>query len=612
MMSTTDAYQPMLQTEVNYEPDQGIKKLTTLTFTDFFVFILIFISATVLMTEEKEKNLFNIIKSTKNGQLQTILAKTATLFSALVIICLLFYGMNFLYYFITVGYGNVFSSIQSLPILMYSILKINILTYFLVFFISKIITLFLIAMIIFFFAVRFHHSGEIVTAVLILLLVSVLLDKGVDLHSPFNLLKAFHFLNLIDTNEIYRVYGNLQFGALLFEKITILMILQISAILCLSALTVLQYLNMNIHAKDYSRWVKLSNIPILKNTIFHRVFHFESFKLLFSNRAGMLIILFGLLLVFLYQHQNFNLSLNEAFYKNYMDVLSGDFTHDKEVLIQNAVNEYEQADNELAKIKHLVDTGVLSIVEGNQAAMPYEDVLATREMFMQVQEQYEYVKEHTEASFVYDSGYHKLFRTGNAINENDIYLFIVTALSLPGLFIMEYKTGMIHILRATKAGRKKTIKNKIKISMLMGTLLFFISVIAEIMSVNQMYGMANLSCSVTSIPYFEHMPHGITIWQYMILFYVIRYLSYSMLILLTVDIALIQKNLVYAFVSTTGIFLMPIIFHALGFLQTGIIPFMNLSWMMNNIFRMIWLPVIVMTAIFLYNDILRRWEWYCE
>lgn len=606
--NTTDAYQKMLSTKVNFELDHGVKKLISLTFTDYFVLILIFILATILMSEEKEKNLFAIIRTTKNGQVQTILAKIATLFCVLFIVCLLFYGMNFLYYFVTIGYGNVFSTIQSLPIFIYSTFKVNIMIYFLVFFASKILTLFLIAMIMFCLAVSLQHSVEVVSGVIVILLFSFLLDKGIDIHSPFNLLKALHFLNLLDTNEIYRIYHNLQFGPFLFEKASILIILQSMAVFCLLILSVWRYSKMNMKSKNYLIWTKLSNIHILKNMKFHRVFQFETFKLLFSNQVWIIFILFVLFLGFHYRHQNFNLSLNEAFYKNYMDVLSGDLTDDKEAMIQNTIKEYEQADNELTKIANLIETGALSIAEGNLAAMPYEDVLATREMFMRVQEKYEYVKEHCDASFVYDSGYQKLLRIGNVINENDIYLLIVTALSIPGLFIMEYKTGMIHILNATKQGRKKTIKNKIMISMLIAAFLFIISVIAEIMSAYQMYGMENLTRSIISIPYFKHWPPAITIWQYMILFYCVRYLSYAMLVLFIVDIALIQKNFVYAFVSTAGIFLMPIIIHLCGFQQMMIFPFMNLSSMQSNVFYLIWIPIIAIIMIFLYNDIMKRWE----
>ena len=144
--------------------------------------------------------------------------------------------------------------------------------------------------------------------------------------------------------------------------------------------------------------------------------------------------------------------------------------------------------------------------------------------------------------------------------------------------------------------------------MLIAAFLFIISVIAEIMSAYQMYGLENLTRSIISIPYFKHWPPAITIWQYMILFYCVRYLSYAMLVLVIVDIALIQKKFVYAFVSTAGILLMPIIIHLCGFQQMMIFPFMNLSSMQSNVFYLIWIPIIAIIMIFLYNDIVKRWE----
>lgn len=606
---TTNAYESMKGTKVDFEMDKGMEKFTSVTITDFFVLILIFIIATILITEEKEKNLFTIIKSTKNGGMMTILSKITSLFLLVSVISILFYGMNFLYYFFTIGYGNMATTIQSMEMFILSTLKINIGCYLLLFFISKILILFFISCIMFYFTVKFDNSSESIIGIVIILLIDFLFFKGIDLSSNINLLKSFNLISLIDVNNAYSIYDNLQLGSILFEKTFILLILQGIFVVIFLILTIIKYLrSMSITTKDSIILSKLQNIKIFKNIKLSNIFTFETYKLLFTNKVLIIIILFALFLGFNYKNQNFRLSFNESFYKNYMDVLRGDLTLEKETMILNTKNEYIEAEEQLSKIKELMDSGELSIIEGNYAMMSYEDILATREMFMRIEDKYKYIKEHSNAKFVYDTGYNKLFRIDNKMNENDIYLLVVTIISLLGLFTMEYKTGFIHILNATKKGRKITARNKVIATIFIGTIIYAISVIPEIMFTLKTYGLDNLSSSITSLSYFESLPAFITILEYLIIFYIARYVSYIMIILLIEYIALKLKNYVFAFITASSVLLIPFLLNILKFTKTLPFPLINLSWIIGEFQRIIFIPIIVIASIFLYNSILKRLE----
>lgn len=606
---TTNAYKEMFGTNINYEIDKGIDKVTAISITDFFVVIMIFIFSTILITEEKEKNLFTIIKSTKNGQTETIVAKITSLLLGVLLVSLIFYGMNFVYYAITIGYGNLSSTIQSLPIFMLSTLKVNILEYLLLFFSSKLLILFLIGIIMFYFSVQFNNSTSSITGITILILISFLLTESIDVNSSINLLRSFNLINLVNTNTIYEIYGNLQLGNLLFEKSSILLILQFVFIVLFISLSIFKYLkSMNITLKENIILSKLKKFKIFKKIQFNRVFAFEFYKLLFTNKALLIVIIFLGFLGFNYKNQSFNLSFNEAFYKGYMDVLKGDLTEEKESMILNTKREYDEAEAKIDEISELYKKGELTFSQANYAKMPYEDILATKELFSRIEEKYEYIKENPHAKFVYDTGYNKLLRINNQVNENDIYLLIVTIISLLGLFIMEYKTGFIHILNATIKGRNKTAKQKILVSVILCTFIYIISIIPEILGTLKMYGMDNLSSSIISLTYFKGLPASITILEYMILFYITRYISYIMIVLLIEFIALKLKNLVFAFTITTVMLFIPIILDVLNFVKINGFPFMNLSWIATHTFSIICLPSIVIITIFLYNNILKRLE----
>ena len=80
-----------------------------------------------------------------------------------------------------------------------------------------------------------------------------------------------------------------------------------------------------------------------------------------------------------------------------MDILSGDLTPEKEVLIQNTIEEYTRANEGLSAINERIEKGEISNIEGRMLSQPYEDILATREIFNRIEEKYDYIKENPKA-----------------------------------------------------------------------------------------------------------------------------------------------------------------------------------------------------------------------
>lgn len=145
---TAKNYEKMLNTRLEFVPSKGINSFTKMGITDIFIVLLIFVISTIIIYEEREKNLFLLIKSTKNGRYKTILAKIFVMFIVILAITLILYAINFVYYAITIGYGNLNASLQSINTFIYSTLQISIGGYIALFFITKITIFFIISLII--------------------------------------------------------------------------------------------------------------------------------------------------------------------------------------------------------------------------------------------------------------------------------------------------------------------------------------------------------------------------------------------------------------------------------------------------------------------------------
>lgn len=145
---TAKNYEKMLDTKLKFIPAKGIDSFTEMGTTDIFIVLLIFVISTIIIYEEREKNLFPLIKSTKNGRCKTILAKIFVMFIVILAISLTLYTINFVYYAITIGYGDLNANLQSINSFIYSTLQISIGGYIALFLITKIIIFFIISLII--------------------------------------------------------------------------------------------------------------------------------------------------------------------------------------------------------------------------------------------------------------------------------------------------------------------------------------------------------------------------------------------------------------------------------------------------------------------------------
>lgn len=607
---TATIYKTMLNTKVNYEIGTSVEKISSVNITDFLILILIFILSTIIITEEKEKNLLTIIKITKNGKSKTIITKIISLLISSLLIYILFYGINIIYYFKTLGYGDLTTSIQSISYLSLSTLKVNIYEYLIILFASKYTFIFLVATITFYLSID-GNNNENILKLCILIIINILIYKNIEITSNINILKSFNLINLLNTEDLFKTYTNLRLYNIIVPKTSTLLTLELVTIVYFIIGSIIKYLkNTQTIVKENKILLKIKKFKITKNLKFNNIFSFEIYKLLIINKSLIIIILFITFTIINYKNQNYSLSSNEMYYKNYMEILNGPLTKEKERLIENTLKEYEKAKEEINKINEKREKGEISHLNAMILSQPYEEILSTEKVFTKVENKYKYLKNNPKASFVYDTGYNKLFRINKTINEYDIYLIIITIIVILNCFIMEYKTGFINILNTTKNSRTRTATAKVLVTITICTFIYIISIIPEIMETHKMYGTYGILSSITSLETFKNLPKGISILLYLIYHYLTRYISYILIILIIENISLKLKNTIFTFITSLFILILPYILNKLNLYKTNIFPLLNPSIIGENIINTIIIPIIVILDIFLYNKITKRLEWY--
>ncbi len=100
-------YSGLLGKNIRWMPSKSLKISMESVWTDLLLILSVLLFSGNLIFAEKDKKLFYITRSTKNGRLQSGIAKIAALFVHCRFITILFYGMNLIYAKSLIGFGNI-------------------------------------------------------------------------------------------------------------------------------------------------------------------------------------------------------------------------------------------------------------------------------------------------------------------------------------------------------------------------------------------------------------------------------------------------------------------------------------------------------------------------
>lgn len=579
---TAKQYEKMLPTKIDYQPAKGIECFTKMGITDILMILFIFIISSIMVLEEKQKNLLMLIKSTKEGRIKTMVGKIIVMGLLIIGFSSMLYLIQFVYYGITIGYGNLGASLQSINTFLFSTLPINIGEYLLLFLGTKMIVFFIVSLIILLISIFAKNSVTTYIAVIAVFLISFWLYQAIDPGSSFQVIKYINIINLLETNGIYKTYFNLKIGNSREDVLTLSIIFGI--ILLFSLILGIIFLfdrKRDLTTKDSRLLSKVKNFTILKLKIATKVFTHELYKLFITNKVAIFLIAFMIFQIVNLNTASKTVSFSENTYKNYMKLLEGKLTSEKVKFIEEENKKFVEAEMSIKNIEEKQQKGELSKQVANRYKEPYEDMLSTQEIFNRVLAQYEYIKENPEAEFVYDTGYKELLRVNkNAFIENDLYLVVISIICFTSLFVIEYRTGMIHLLNTTPKGRKYTAKSKIVVCIIAGVMIFLITSIPEIIQIEQIYGLSRITTSIISLSYFQGLPVEMSILAFMIIMYLLRLIGLISIILVILWISLKVKNSTYAILIASAILLIPMILVFLGISFANsftIIPVLNVS-----------------------------------
>lgn len=579
---TAEDFEKMRGIEISQDVNAGVLLVLNSGISDICILLILISLGLSLIVDEKEKRLFQLIRSTAHGTISTILSKLGALLICCVLINVIITSSTVVFSYAKYGFGDVFRSIQSIPELLTVFFRFNILQFFLMLFAIKTIGIFIIAVFVIFLCLLSKRA--ITMLVLVVLISSASFSMTfIPETSGFIFLKYINLYSLYNPYKVFSSYINLNILGKPINVNVVFTVFSIAMLLLSVALVVFYF----VKKRPLENCDKKIITHFLSGRIWHSIIHFELKKVLSLNKVLVIILLFALFQAYnVYNQENFP-SEDEYYYRYYMEMLSGPLTDSKEKLLISEKKKIDEAEEQIYILNEQRQKNELSLQEFIQQQEPYSDALNKAGMFNRVYEKYIYIKNNPGAEFIYDVGYEKLFGISeqNFSLNNSLLLLCVFALCFCSIYSVDYKNNAFMIICTTKYGTDKTRKIKTKVMASISMFIFLIAYIPEAIYIGRYYGFSNLTRQLLCIPELSHLG-SLPIWFGIAILYVMRLFTVLLLIPTISAISLKSKNNIITAIIFSLIFVLPNVIYA--FFNVELMLYFSLwnllsgSWLFNG------------------------------
>ncbi len=492
---------------ITFTPSKTIVSTTENIWTDVLLILITFLFIGNLISEEKEKKLFNITRSTKYGIEHSIIAKILALFVHCIVFSFIFFLINYLFFGISSGWCNLTIKLQSLAPYMESNFSINILEYLIISILTKGMLIFGISTILTAICIALDSIILPYMFGIFFLAISWLLYNLIPAVSSLNIIKYLNIFGILKTENLYGSYLNFNLfnypiAQTLLAWFIIIIAIIIGTVLC------------------YIFFLRGKSLEIRKSTKnFALKFHphtsllrHEFYKTIITNKGIIIILIFSVLICCNELKRTYTPSVQEQYYKNIMLKLEREQTDEKIKLIETEKARYSEAFSKIKEIDQCVDSGKINPITGDMMKIEWYRITAFYPTFERVLEQYNFVNEDNR-NYIYDTGYLYLFGImGNNEVLND---FILLTLGLIFVFSnimsMENQNKAWNLFSATKKGKKEIIKSKVKTSIILTVAFCILPFICRFISVSKAFPINGLFLSTRDIPIYHNLFFGMPI-----------------------------------------------------------------------------------------------------
>lgn len=553
-------YAGLTDGNIRFTPSKGLTSAMQGVWIDLLLVLGMMLFVGTLITEEKDKKLFFITRSTKHGVLHSIAAKLAALFMHCVLLTALFYTSSIAFLGFSAGWFHPGAALQSMAVFTESSLPISILGYILLSILTKAFVLFGIGAVLTIFCILSGIAALPFLAGAGMIGGSALLYYLIPAGSVFSVFKYLSPVGLMKTENLYGGYLNFNMFGYPVSRLSLSLVLIV--LICIAGVVGSLLLFCRMQSFEVRKLRLPFSVPFRPHT---NILWHESYKLLITSRGLLILLLFAFLLAYQSLGRTYTPSVGEQYYQSIMAELEGDLTDEKESLVLSEKARYEEALQEIEQIDRMVSAGELSADTAKTLKSQANMTLAFYPAFQRVEAQYEYIKSDG-GSFVYDTGY--LYLMGileDVFSVDFLILSMGIIIAVSGAISMEYQADSLYLIGATKTGKRKILLYKAVICTLMAALLTLVPTLCRIYRISAVYPMHSLGAATQSIPNFSGFALPVPILCFILLFVFSQIFSVVLVTLITMAISIWRKNQAQTVFFALLVLAVPMLLKLLGF-----------------------------------------------
>lgn len=562
-VKTAEDYKPLSNIETAYSNSEGVNMATDFMLTDLIVILLLCIVCDALIGSERNININSLQRTCRYGRNKSAISKMVVGFITTAVICLMFYGVNYIIAGYTYGFGDLFRPIQSVDSFSNCTLRINVLQYLMLHFITKVLVMYLIYTIVNVLSMVGKSKTISYIAFLCILIVSYCLNLFIGDNTSLMCFKYINLISFVDTKNVISHYRNINIFGEPINYVTCFWIVLLVLLLGLVALNILIYSRKKITAYNKSNNSFLSKLKIScgsTNVIVH-----ELYKTFVSNKVGIIILVVLLTQLYITISSPIVLSNDEKYQKYYFSYYAGDFNSNTKSKIENQIKKYEDNKKSMDKCMSDYDNGLITKEKYEDLFSTYSTIDEDYSNFKKyVIPYYDYLTNQSKAdksvSVVNYNGYCALLGLkGNLSNTYCLALYVLMVICIIPIFTVEYERKSIHLLSPTKLGFKSLVFKKIVCSCIVTALLNLLIYVPYFIRIISSYGINELGTAACSIEELSNISDGLSILNVIIITFAIRLLVSLVITVIISGISLFTKNTIISIIITTLVFVVPLL-----------------------------------------------------
>lgn len=531
------------------------------------VFILSLIASVVIgaisVFEEKRTGSINVIFASKNGREKTAAAKIGSAMLISFLICIVLSIVSITVFLVSGALSDGSAAIQTAYSFRFSPYDINLNQAFLAITAGRALLCVLVCGAAAILSSIFNSYILILTTAILPIAVEFIIYK-IDFRAVDIWIKNVNLFSLGGSYLLKRYYSVRLFGC--SDAYTVCIILAVALIFAVIPLFICVFCNkrnpVKQKLKNGNKTVKAKKE---KNVVYKTLFGWELRKNILKPLIIIIMLAFTVIRVFV-SSVSFapKDSANEEIYREYCEILcETDIAKAKE-----ALNAEKLRINTGLRYREIAENGLkentITKAEYDEMMVEYGYCTAREYIMQKCDERMTIlvsISRNTGADvrFVYDTGLNKFLSSGA-----DFILVLLQILCIFTVFTHEYESGFYPILHTSLNGRRKTFINKILLCICLTSFVFIVFSTSDLIALVKQLTTGNLSASVMSLKPAYEFRKDISIREYIIILYAVKFIAHEILALIIVSLSALIKRSVSVFALVCTYVFVPYLIKSLG------------------------------------------------